>query len=1696
MEVSEISEKSRSLDLQSLYGEKPRVSGEKSRTENGREEIRALKRKRRSSSPAKKRRKGRKEVSLRTFATVVSDSKKGSNAVGHSGSNSVPLKLSGFVLYGKNRAKKKNGSVLGDGNLKNSSSLNNVSHGLGDSVIVIPKRPRGFFGQKKFQNDHVGKQAVSSQEIRATSLGTASSHKTSSEVQRSNLNGDSIAPVPSSTGKRKKIADEFKENNSIRANSDLWVNGEDGSGNLAPKVRRNRRKRQKPAVEMQAHDIELPVVANVVKVFEDMKEDDEENLEQNAARMLSSRFDPSCTGFSRNSTDSKLQSADGSLYPSFFHREFKSSGTSALAESESASVDAAGRVLRPRKQHRHRGLFRRRRRHFYEMCSTDLDAYWVVNQRIKVFWPLDKSWYFGVVKDYDTVTKLHHVKYDDRDEEWINLQNERFKLLLLPGEVPCKFNSNKSRMTGKQVDESEDVNGLHDSCTGNFMDSEPIISWLARSTHRVKSSPLGMGKKQKRSHAGKNVLHPTLLDSSAKTPNRCLAVPLSRKDTDELSIGSVMMARSVDGEIADKSIVNSSACANDRKLPLVYFRRRFRKGQPGLGNTSEESSVAGSVTLLASVADSVGALEEFDIVLQSSRMKGSKHSDQESLLLFGETFSLSKLPVSPMELEVKLRLSLPLLRVLNLVFGAENFWLHNTLLLLRYGTVMIAWPKVHLEVLFIDNTVGLRYLLFEGCLLQAVAFMCFIMGVFQQPNDRGKHGNQQVPVTSIRFQLSGLQGLGRQLVFVFYSFLELRSSKWLYLDNKLRRYCIVTKELPLAECTYGNIMILQSGIDQTPNTSVIEEPVFFKGSQKRTRQGIKHRDYSSCKYDEKRGRLPPFVLSFAAAPTFFLSLHLNLLMKNNVASISFQNRNPMSLRGHPEKYDAVTGGACSLVDNSANQVSETLDHMEHSLSQDAAASSRWLSCAHSKVEMDALSMNRDGDWIKTSQNNALSVTGTAVGFQDSQKNESFETVSQLDQCPCHAGSCGYAGISWSSAPEDLSAQDKSETRCLSCLNSTNVQTPELGQTDCQPFDKGALSTQLCVADLAWSMNDCTIRSPNPTAPRSIWHRNRRSSFSSSFSYHSKTWPDGRADFVRNGCVNGSRKPRTQVSYLLPFGGYNFGSKPRSHHRKGRPYKRIKNDGVKRISDGLRSPQIYPEMLSCDANVLVTAGDRGWRECGAQVVLESPDHKDWRLLVKISGMTRYSHKAHQFLQPGTTNRYTHAMMWKGGKDWILEFSDRSQWSLFKGLHEECYNRNLRAASVKNIPIPGVRLIEDSDDNAVEVPFVRSSPKYFRLVETEVDLAMDPSRVLYDMESDDEEWISKLRNSDGNGTQLQEISEEMFERAMDVFEKVSYAHQCDDFSNDEIECFMDGVGPVDVIKAIHEHWRQKRKRKGMPLIRQLQPPLWERYQQQLKDWELAMSRTHYYSNGCKEKAVLAEKPPMFAFCLRPRGLEVPNKGTKQRSHRKFTAIGQYGAFSRDQDGQVFGRKLNGFAAMGDEKALVAVQSHESLEVSPRLQLSSRSSPRDAAVPGILSMSSDRSERNQYPKLQRNKSKKMGVHLAPTDPQMVLTSYNQRSMVKKNGVNRWNMGMPEWPTLRQFQPDGFHRQRVDQLGGSEFDEFRLRDASSAAQHASNMAKLKREKAQRLMHKADVALHKAVAALTIAEAMRATEEDLIGDG
>ncbi|KAL3844133.1 hypothetical protein ACJIZ3_001536 [Penstemon smallii] len=1323
--------------------------------------------------------------------------------------------------------------------------------------------------------------------------------------------------------------------------------------------------------------------------------------------MLSSRFDPSCTGFSskkRTSTNKKPHglSFPVSPAPDSFNQKANFSGG-----EESASADNTSKHPGPRK-----------RRHYYEILPRDLETSLVLNRRIKIFWPLDESWYDGLVNNYHAETNLYHVKYDDRDEEWVDLQEEKFKLLLFPSEVPGKAKRKRHKSRDKVVHSVKTVPPPdNDRCIENNLDSEPIASWLARSTQRVKSS-----LKSRTSQMNLSVSQPL---SSDKTDNSHSNSNVSDSHTAknladrESALPDKLV---VDGGV-DKSVLQDASSQNE--IFLVYSRRKYKK------RSSSTSLVP--VSLPTTKADK--RCEDFEKQLWSIDDKGD--------LSFNFMLVDSK--------KFRMQICLPILPFLEFSNGTEDFWLLHNILMLQHGTIVTTSPAVKMEIFLLDSTRGLRFLLFEGCLMQALAFVFLILVVFNPPDEQW-NGDVQLPLTSISFRLSSVQDLRKHHVFAFYSFSELRSSKWLFLDSKLLQSCLLIKQLPVSECTYDNIKDLDNGSAQQRKSHIGLDVSSFQGCKKKFVSGIlpmcfsnkacsKRMSLSTFDLAAKLGKVPQFALSFSAAPTFFRDLHLQLLMQHSFAWVNLQHLDTL----------------CSIEssENGNQPVGENDTQFKPSLVRvEDIAAEQSFGTLETEVPVFKLSSSEHDMGTNASANNSTAKFESSQSLQLQKINRDS------------AGSEDTLEVIAHSNKEDPT----SNSRCDSRSGGMIVDIPSLDQVD-MPFDgKGCISRQ--TSDMEWNPLDDFVNSPNPTGSRSSSRRTRSSSISSLLGNLSPVFPDGKASFMRNGFSSGPKKPRTQVRYTLPYAGYDFSAKQKMQNKRAIPCKRIRRSSLKRLSDGSKSIQKNFELLSCSANILVTLGDKGWRECGAHVVLEVADHNEWRLAVKLSGITKYSYKVKHILQPGSTNRYSHAMMWKGGKDWLLEFPDRSQWMLFKEMHEECYNLNIRAASLKNIPIPGVQLIEENDDCGTEVTFVRNSVMYFRQVQNDVEMAMDPSRVLYDMDSDDEQWFLAYKACTDKH-RCEEITEEFLEKTIGIFEKVAYIQQRDKFTDAEIEELVIGIGSAEAAKVIYEHWRQKREKKGMPLIRHLQSSHWERYQQQLKEWE------HTIARGTGAISVPPpEKPPMFAFCLKPRGLDVPNKGFKQRSHRKYPVSGHHHATSGDPNNLlVSGRRSNG-RTFGDGKVVYRSSLHEYKNGSPSLQASRKVlSPQDAhfSPSGVAEWNHDR-------KVNGNKPNKLGSNSS---------YYNQRTVLNGNEVQQWNIGSPVLTNQRHY----YYKQGIEQLNGAELNEFQLRDVSGVAEHAVKMAKLKREKAQRLLNRADVTIHKAVVAIMTAEAIKAAHENTNGD-
>ncbi|KAL3521808.1 hypothetical protein ACH5RR_014642 [Cinchona calisaya] len=84
----------------------------------------------------------------------------------------------------------------------------------------------------------------------------------------------------------------------------------------------------------------------------------------------------------------------------------------------------------------------------------------LIGCRIKVWWPMDKRFYEGVVKSFDTEKKKHVVLYDDGDVEVLRLEKERWELVdkdRKPRSKVLKSSRSKGKSKTYQKMKSSDV---------------------------------------------------------------------------------------------------------------------------------------------------------------------------------------------------------------------------------------------------------------------------------------------------------------------------------------------------------------------------------------------------------------------------------------------------------------------------------------------------------------------------------------------------------------------------------------------------------------------------------------------------------------------------------------------------------------------------------------------------------------------------------------------------------------------------------------------------------------------------------------------------------------------------------------------------------------------------------------------------------------------------------------------------------------------------------------------------------------------------------------------------------------------------------------------------------------------------------------------------------------------------------------
>lgn len=97
----------------------------------------------------------------------------------------------------------------------------------------------------------------------------------------------------------------------------------------------------------------------------------------------------------------------------------------------------------------------------------------VVNKRIKIYWPLDQSWYEGLIKSFDKISRKHLIQYDDADEELLDLAKEKFEWV---EEVTRRFRRLR-RVSVIEDDEGEAVTNAEEAASGSADDDSADEDW-------------------------------------------------------------------------------------------------------------------------------------------------------------------------------------------------------------------------------------------------------------------------------------------------------------------------------------------------------------------------------------------------------------------------------------------------------------------------------------------------------------------------------------------------------------------------------------------------------------------------------------------------------------------------------------------------------------------------------------------------------------------------------------------------------------------------------------------------------------------------------------------------------------------------------------------------------------------------------------------------------------------------------------------------------------------------------------------------------------------------------------------------------------------------------------------------------------------------------------------------------------------
>lgn len=96
----------------------------------------------------------------------------------------------------------------------------------------------------------------------------------------------------------------------------------------------------------------------------------------------------------------------------------------------------------------------------------------MIGKKVRVFWPVDGSWYIGTVQQYDPSTGEHLLRYDDDDTEWVRIGESN--TTAPPSSSPPGTTTNPGRASPHEGSYLEQIAPV--SPSGQMMDTDSVPS--------------------------------------------------------------------------------------------------------------------------------------------------------------------------------------------------------------------------------------------------------------------------------------------------------------------------------------------------------------------------------------------------------------------------------------------------------------------------------------------------------------------------------------------------------------------------------------------------------------------------------------------------------------------------------------------------------------------------------------------------------------------------------------------------------------------------------------------------------------------------------------------------------------------------------------------------------------------------------------------------------------------------------------------------------------------------------------------------------------------------------------------------------------------------------------------------------------------------------------------------------------------